>query len=655
MKIGIIDSGDRPGSSLLRPVGLHDAARLPEGAGEVHDGQGDRRARVPAAGLEAAERSACLRPEDDRPRHARRRHRRREREDDHGTGRVVSGVAPRAYLGNYKVFVQTDAGLSPNANSPAIVAAIEAAVADGMDVINFSGGEPEIEPSRDIVARALDAAAAAGVVPVIAAGNEYMEVGAGSVSSPANSATRDRRCGRRDERNTPEERPCGLLVRGTDADLAASQAGRRRSRRRHPLVRARRRLVLVLRHEHGVAARRRRRGAARATPPDLDGGSRSSPRSSSPGPTHRTATVSRSSPGSRVAASSRSRVPTSPSSSRSRAASRSGSSRRGLASEESVSLRDAGGGAGTWSVTVEYMRRPQGASLALASSEVTVPGELALETRVGAAIRGPVRLPRAGARGADVRRIPFWGRVAAPRLPRHDAIALQHQGVYSGTTRGRPSLVSRYRYPENPSGVGVHDGAHGPGDGLPGADRASRRELRGRRDPASAGSPGRAQGRLGLRTRTASPASPAFPSRATRTSRTATTSRSSPPERSPPLPACTPSSSTAGPRKGAGRFRFRFWVNDVTPPTLRLGTPSVKVGRPVTIAAADAGSGVYSRSRVRVGRRAQRLCAVQSRRRSGGHQGPHGRQAQSAIAASPTTRRRRTPRTSHESSRTRGS
>ena len=99
----------------------------------------------------------------------------------------ISGVAPRAYLGNYKVFVETDSGLSPNANSPAIVAAIEAAVADGMDVVNFSGGEPEIEPRRDIVALALDAAAAAGVVPVIAAGNDYNDFGAGSVTSPGNA------------------------------------------------------------------------------------------------------------------------------------------------------------------------------------------------------------------------------------------------------------------------------------------------------------------------------------------------------------------------------------------------------------------------------------------------------------------------------------
>ena len=103
-------------------------------------------------------------------------------------GRTVSGVAPRAYLGNYKALVRTDSGLSPNGNAPEIVAAIEAAVADGMDVINLSIGEPEIEPSRDVVALALDAAAKAGVVSTVAAGNEYNELGAGSISSPANSA-----------------------------------------------------------------------------------------------------------------------------------------------------------------------------------------------------------------------------------------------------------------------------------------------------------------------------------------------------------------------------------------------------------------------------------------------------------------------------------
>ena len=77
-------------------------------------------------------------------------------------GVKVSGVAPRAYIGNYKALsVPTDANVGLDGNAPEIVAAIEAAVSDGMDVINLSLGEPEVEPSRDIVARALDAAAAA--------------------------------------------------------------------------------------------------------------------------------------------------------------------------------------------------------------------------------------------------------------------------------------------------------------------------------------------------------------------------------------------------------------------------------------------------------------------------------------------------------------
>ena len=105
-----------------------------------------------------------------------------------GGGPAVSGVAPRAQIGNYKALVRTDSGLSPNGNSPELVAAIEAAVRDGMDVLNLSIGEPEIEPRRDVVALALDAAAAAGVVPIVAAGNDFNDLGAGSVSSPASSA-----------------------------------------------------------------------------------------------------------------------------------------------------------------------------------------------------------------------------------------------------------------------------------------------------------------------------------------------------------------------------------------------------------------------------------------------------------------------------------
>src|SRR5439155_1433360 len=98
-----------------------------------------------------------------------------------------SGVAPNAYLGNYKALTIPTPGFGLDGNSAEIAAAIEAAVADGMNVINLSLGEPEVEPSRDIVVQAIEGAAAAGVVPVIAAGNDFTDFGYGSVSSPGNA------------------------------------------------------------------------------------------------------------------------------------------------------------------------------------------------------------------------------------------------------------------------------------------------------------------------------------------------------------------------------------------------------------------------------------------------------------------------------------
>ena len=56
-----------------------------------------------------------------------------------------------------------------------------------MDVINLSLGEPEIEPSRDIVVKAINGAAQAGVVPAIAAGNDFEGFGRGSVGSPGSA------------------------------------------------------------------------------------------------------------------------------------------------------------------------------------------------------------------------------------------------------------------------------------------------------------------------------------------------------------------------------------------------------------------------------------------------------------------------------------
>ncbi len=102
-------------------------------------------------------------------------------------GQSISGVAPNAYLGNYKALTIPTPGFGLDGNSAEIAAAIDAAVGDGMNVINLSIGEPEVEPKRDLVVAAIDGAAAAGVVPVVAAGNDFGSFGYGSISSPGNA------------------------------------------------------------------------------------------------------------------------------------------------------------------------------------------------------------------------------------------------------------------------------------------------------------------------------------------------------------------------------------------------------------------------------------------------------------------------------------
>ena len=103
--------------------------------------------------------------------------------DGHGTGTAlaaaggtavspygaVTGVAPKAYLGNYKV-LDTNGG-----TSDVIAKAIDDAVADGMDVLNISLGAyvtsySDID-SSEVGMAAIERATKAGVIVVVAAGN----------------------------------------------------------------------------------------------------------------------------------------------------------------------------------------------------------------------------------------------------------------------------------------------------------------------------------------------------------------------------------------------------------------------------------------------------------------------------------------------------
>jgi subtilisin family serine protease len=100
----------------------------------------------------------------------------------------IDGVAPDAYLGNYRVLTTPTPSFGLDGNGAEIARAIDRAVGDGMDVLNLSLGEPEVGPGDDLVEQAIAGAAKAGVTTVVAAGNEGDQGGFGTVSSPGSAA-----------------------------------------------------------------------------------------------------------------------------------------------------------------------------------------------------------------------------------------------------------------------------------------------------------------------------------------------------------------------------------------------------------------------------------------------------------------------------------
>ncbi len=109
-------------------------------------------------------------------------------------GLTFNGVAPKAFLGNYKVFGSPE--VNDGAADDAIIMAIEDALADGMDVASLSLGGPALSgpldtgaacglPSGtpcDPLAMTVENAVHAGMVVVIAAGNDGD--GASSIVAP---------------------------------------------------------------------------------------------------------------------------------------------------------------------------------------------------------------------------------------------------------------------------------------------------------------------------------------------------------------------------------------------------------------------------------------------------------------------------------------
>jgi subtilisin family serine protease len=500
-------------------------------------------------------------------------------------GTRISGVAPKAYLGNYKVLSVPTPGFGLNGNSPEIVAGIEAAVRDGMDVINLSLGEAEIDPSHDIVAAALDAAAAAGVVPVVAAGNSFSELGAGSVSSPA---TADRAI------SVAAETESGPTIAGFSSggptplslrmkpDVTApgvsvlSSVPRRQGTWQHfsgtsmaaPHVAG---AAALLRQRHrGWTVEQLKSALVQTGRPVLLAGSQGEVDATREG--GGTVNLMRANTPLLFA------LPTGLSF---------GFVAPGASVARTVALTDATGGGGAWTVTVSAQQPPAGSSVS-AAPVVSVPGQLAV---TATAAPGATQAEHSGfvilTRGADQRRIPYWFRVAVPALGAAQATLLAETGTYSGDTRGHPALVDTYRYPADPHELGVSRTLLGPEQvfrvsvslGKPmanfgvavtgGSNVVQPRVVR-------AGDENRLVGEVGLPF-SANPYLPGFgvPTRVAGAA----------------LPGAgdydivfdSPTQS------GAGPFTFRFWIGDTTPPSLRLVSAR---GGLLRISARDSGSGV---------------------------------------------------------------
>jgi subtilisin family serine protease len=490
---------------------------------------------------------------------------------DHGTtaGRTeISGVAPNAWIGNYKALTIPTPGFGLDGNSAELAAAVEAAVKDGMNVINLSLGEPEVEPSRDLLVRALEGAAAAGVVPVVAAGNDFNDLGYGSVSSPG-SAPSAITVAAADSRNEiagfssggptplslqmkPDVTAPGVSVLSS---LPASQGT-------FGLLSG---TSMATPHVAGAA------GLLKERHPTWTVAQIKSALELTGAPVHTStgAEVLSTREGGGMVDLTRADVPLI-------FAAPSGLSFGELApaakAVRNITISDAGGGAGPWTVASLV----QGGSGTVAvPPTVTVPGTLPVTATAGQAtgdVSGFVVLTH----GADTRRIPFWFAVSAPKLAGEKKLALSKAGTYKGTTRGAPALVSRYRYPT----AGDVD--------YPGPERVYRVSITGR--PANFGvvvlsghavphvtfdgSEDRLAGNTGMPI-------DINPYREQFGTPVAVAGADVPAPGAYDIVFDTRSAAQADP------FTFRYWVNDVTPPRVKV-TP----GRgQIAITATDAGSG----------------------------------------------------------------
>ncbi|MGH9719818.1 MAG: S8 family serine peptidase [Bryobacteraceae bacterium] len=100
-----------------------------------------------------------------------------------GPTATIAGVAPKAWLGNYKIFASP--GVNDTTKTPVVIQALEDALSDGMDVVTLSIGSPASygaldrcqdrqgrDQACDIRAESVENAVRAGLAVVVSAGND---------------------------------------------------------------------------------------------------------------------------------------------------------------------------------------------------------------------------------------------------------------------------------------------------------------------------------------------------------------------------------------------------------------------------------------------------------------------------------------------------
>jgi subtilisin family serine protease len=522
-------------------------------------------------------------------------------------GSPISGIAPKAYLGNYKALTVPTKDYGLDGNSPEITKAIDQAVADGMNVINLSIGEPEVQPRRDIVVQALDNAAAAGVVPVVAAGNDYDSAGSGSIDSPGNAPAAITAAASTlgGDGTHPDHvasfssggpTPLSLLLKpdvtapgvdvlssvpahdfevldGTSMAAPHVSGGAALLLQRHPTWTVRQIKSALA----STGAQVHPTGASGDVSVLREGGGRID-----------------------LVRADQPLIFTNPTSLGW------GLVRRGFSATSQLATTDAGGGSAPWSVSVHAQSMPHGASLVPQAATLVAGASLGIRLTVSQAAKtgdgaGFVVLTR----GADVRRVAFWFHVEAPKLALDPHRALRGPGLYNGDTAGKASRVSSYRYPDRGLAPGVPTRLGGP-------EQVFRFTLRRRvanfgvaivsHGAGVAVSPrlvagddeNRVVGYTGI------PAS-LNPYQGFAT-----------PE--PVVAAVLPDPGTyefvfdTPTGKTPGTFTFRFWINDTTPPSVRRLARRGVIGDPIRFAVRDRGSGVDPRSlRAEVGGRSVHL------------------------------------------------